>query len=297
MHLSSSYNSGTKVNYKTFLAYFLKQFVNTPSQLGWFDSRQVSAGFKALANNVQVINVGSSYPVASFEVKRISADLDRFYRMGFLKRRRAKRIITRPDGRTVTRGWKYDYAVTNQGWKYTRYLIPRILESKEDKLDEKNSQLWEVDDPTIQKFSLGSLSPEDAASEIVREKERRHVPAEFGIYGRYPRVYCRELFLKYIAARIGSNRNYLETIAIFNQARKQNKELSGAKDDVIEFYKTQATGSGFSFLKRATSYFVVNNINPPIRPNIPVSAATPDGVPLLLLLRAIEDELRKKGFE
>lgn len=57
-----------------------------------------------------------------FSTKRVSGDLDRLYRMGFLNRKRARRVLfsEKPLGRL--RGFMYVYRVSAQGWQYIDYM-------------------------------------------------------------------------------------------------------------------------------------------------------------------------------
>jgi len=57
-----------------------------------------------------------------FCVKRISNDLNRLYKMSFLKRRRIKRKVTTQSGRACHRGFCYEYRISKQGLKYLDYL-------------------------------------------------------------------------------------------------------------------------------------------------------------------------------
>ena len=58
-----------------------------------------------------------------FRTKLISNDLRRLYAMGFLKRRRVKRLCRTKSGKTCFRGYEYRYSISSQGWKYLRYLM------------------------------------------------------------------------------------------------------------------------------------------------------------------------------
>lgn len=57
-----------------------------------------------------------------YSIKRISGDLDRLYRMGFLKRKRTKRIIFVKNRPPITRGFCYLYSISAQGSKYLEFL-------------------------------------------------------------------------------------------------------------------------------------------------------------------------------
>jgi hypothetical protein len=57
-----------------------------------------------------------------FSVKRISGDLDRLYKMGFLTRRRIKRMVYPKCSPQVYRGFTYVYKISKQGWQYLDYL-------------------------------------------------------------------------------------------------------------------------------------------------------------------------------
>jgi hypothetical protein len=57
-----------------------------------------------------------------FSTKRISGDLDRLYRMGFLNRKRVKRVVYPKGSIPCVRGFSYDYRISKQGWQYLDYL-------------------------------------------------------------------------------------------------------------------------------------------------------------------------------
>ena len=57
-----------------------------------------------------------------FRTKLISNDLRRLYAMGFLKRKRVKRVCRTKSGKVCFRGYEYKYSISSQGWKYLRYL-------------------------------------------------------------------------------------------------------------------------------------------------------------------------------
>ena len=55
-------------------------------------------------------------------VKRVSNDLNRLYRMGFLNRKRQKRQVPIGGGKLCFRGYKYMYRISKQGRQYLDYL-------------------------------------------------------------------------------------------------------------------------------------------------------------------------------
>lgn len=76
-----------------------------------------------------------SYSV-KLSTKRISDDLDRLYRMKFLKRKRKKRRVTTKNGNICNRGYYYQYRVSKQGWQYVQYLDnpAKAITSNESKI-------------------------------------------------------------------------------------------------------------------------------------------------------------------
>lgn len=50
--------------------------------------------------------------------KKISSDLVRLYKMGFLSRKRMKRLVITRNGKTCYRGFVYFYHFTKQGISY-----------------------------------------------------------------------------------------------------------------------------------------------------------------------------------
>jgi predicted transcriptional regulator len=60
--------------------------------------------------------------VESRKVKDVSRDLGRLYRMGFLKRKKQKRICPSKHGRLCYKGFHFAYSFSSQGWKYLEYM-------------------------------------------------------------------------------------------------------------------------------------------------------------------------------
>jgi hypothetical protein len=70
--------------------------------------------------------------------KKISSDMDRLFRMGFLSRKRRKRRITTRNGKSCNRGFIYFYRFSKQGISYYSYLgrskIKRSIDKEASRL-------------------------------------------------------------------------------------------------------------------------------------------------------------------
>lgn len=234
------------------------------------------------------------YPQSAYEVKRISADLDRFYRMGLLKRRKVRRLIERErDGKQFHRGWEYAYSLSKQGLKYTGYLKANSAETKDQRHSNKYKQPWEIDDATVSKYALEmSLSNEEAALKLLKENKEKFQFPEHGVYyRRFPRRYDRELFLKYAASRILLRRTTRELIKKNRQLKSTEKREEQARDHandieklsrkVINMYKEE---TGWQLINMAIKYFQTHNMNPMIEsefPNVVIGAAPSYAIPHL----------------
>jgi hypothetical protein len=77
---------------------------------------------KELSN--ELVSQPNSYLLNPKEIntKRISNDLDRLYRMRFLKRRRQKRMVVNKYGANVRKGFEYVYSISKQGKSYLYHL-------------------------------------------------------------------------------------------------------------------------------------------------------------------------------
>jgi hypothetical protein len=248
------------------------------------------------------------YPQSAYEVKRISADLDRFYRMGLLNRRKARRFIGRKrDGKELVRGWEYAYWLSRQGVKYTAYLTANIAETKDQRHSNKYKKPWQIDDATISKYALQmSLSPEEAASELIEDNKQKFQFQEYGVYKRFPRRYDKELFQKYAASRILLRRTTWELIKKEKQLKSTERREEDAKDHakdieklsgkVIKMYKEE---TGWQLLDMAIKYFQTHNTNPLIEsefPSVILGASQSSGIPLLTLLDSVNRQLFRKGY-
>ena len=61
--------------------------------------------------------------VLRFRTKLISNDLRRLYAMGFLKRRRVKRLCKTKTGKMGFKGYEYKYSLSSQGRKYIEWMM------------------------------------------------------------------------------------------------------------------------------------------------------------------------------
>jgi hypothetical protein len=98
------------MDYEDILLNLTKLAVIPQSPLAdYFDSKLVSDIFKKLVlASALPVPLSRPYPPQAFEVKRISGDLDKLYRMGLLKRKRVKRLFRTSDGsRLFGRGYMY----------------------------------------------------------------------------------------------------------------------------------------------------------------------------------------------
>lgn len=76
---------------------------------------------KELSNEL-VSQPNSNMRSKEINTKRISNDLDRLYRMRFLKRKRQKRRVVNKYGANVRKGFEYVYSISKQGKSYIYHL-------------------------------------------------------------------------------------------------------------------------------------------------------------------------------
>ena len=86
----------------------------------YFDTTTAAAALLILAHLDPDKRI-SSTPLRSFSIKRISSELDKLYRMNFLRRRKTARKIC-VNGKSFNRGYKYSYRISSQGSKYVTWL-------------------------------------------------------------------------------------------------------------------------------------------------------------------------------
>ena len=125
----------------------------------------------------------------SMSKKRISNDLAKLYRMGFLSRKRVKRVVRSERGRRVSRGYEFRYHVTNKGYNYTLYKIGESLHRKEKYTPHYAHKNWEHE-----RAQLGFYKKR------VEEMKRRYDTMEF-LAEHYKKEYdvCeieREMYVK-----------------------------------------------------------------------------------------------------
>ena len=103
-------------------------------------------------------------PLSSITMKRLSGDLDRLYKMGFLKRRRSTRHIRQKSSFPFSRGFQYLYQVSKQGWQYSAYLQKDKGESQEGSADERfraemTDRMYQMFHRPLAEFVEGQVYP------------------------------------------------------------------------------------------------------------------------------------------
>lgn len=112
----------------------------------------------------------------TFSIKRVSGDLDRLYRMGFLSRRRVKRILNLRNSPPVNRGFSYLYKISKQGRQYLDYLSKPKTEDLPDPLDMLREAMAK---------DMHRRLPEQFA-EMLEEYMLKSPPRDRGRYKRFP---------------------------------------------------------------------------------------------------------------
>jgi hypothetical protein len=138
--------------------------------------------------------------LAKFTVKRISRDLDRLYKMGFLGAKPVKRQATTKNGTKCYRGYKYMYHVTVRGIQYYNYLLnPAEAEQRNRQRMYENSYKgqWALGLPP---GIIGRFPPELADVDgLYKEIQARSSKA--GRYNRFPNINDYTVVIKYIHAK------------------------------------------------------------------------------------------------
>lgn len=92
-----------------------------------FSTRDV---YNLFMDYVRMTSGDTLFPLRNITMKRLSGDLDRLYRMGFLNRRKTIREIRQKSPMPSNRGFQYLYKVSKQGWQYSAYLQKDNAESQ-----------------------------------------------------------------------------------------------------------------------------------------------------------------------
>jgi hypothetical protein len=247
-----------------------------------FDSSIASAEFKnRRANGLLRVRLSKNYPPKFFEVKKISGDLDRLFRMGLLKRKRQIRYFQRKDGKSFGRGYKYLYKITRQGWRYATYLLENIDLPPEDR-PRKGKKRWDLLDEAMV-ASLKSKLPEEKRP--VFEYLCKYVSDDEGQTpnNRFPRRIDTKLLddlfdSKYLLGQKTKEAEQLHTLA--SKAVRLAEDFRNIHDESIlsrgpstpspypsssSFVPPEHPLSGLQLLSKARDYFSVNRINPFIR--------------------------------
>jgi hypothetical protein len=162
---------------------------------GGFDAKEFSL---ILQNHLMKTGYAAKNPgsMRKVSIKRISNDLDRLYRMGFLHAQRAKREITSRSGRRCNRGYKYKYRISRQGLQYHGYLVnPEQARLKNEK--DKTARLIGISIRKIKTdVALGPGIPQDVKDIVMDFQDKQG-----GRYKRFPLRYEPSLAQKYAVAR------------------------------------------------------------------------------------------------
>jgi len=116
--------------------------------------------------------------------KRVSNDLGRLYRMGFLRRRAAVRRVRTRTGKTCNRGREWSYSISRQGWSYLVHMSDDKLKRLERRIDER----FEDEDMLVKVLVKGSRAEEMKPAELgswEREKVKMVISGSGG-YRRFP---------------------------------------------------------------------------------------------------------------
>jgi hypothetical protein len=167
---------------------------------GYFTSGVVSRLFKSFALfHTFPVPLGRPYPVRAFEVKKISGDLDRLFRMGLLKRKRVKRLFRTKAGKPFGRGYMYMYKITRQGMRYGVYLAANYGVSREERKKKRCEGPW-MDDEAKVEVMARSNAPVEAVGVIVEERKQKLHSGK--ALRRFPVVFDDGLYTWYLAARL-----------------------------------------------------------------------------------------------
>ncbi|HEV8387135.1 MAG TPA: hypothetical protein VGQ03_05895 [Nitrososphaera sp.] len=134
-----------------------------------------------------------------FSTKRISGDLDRLYRMGFVRRRRVRRKVISRTGIPVFRGFEYRYVINKQGWQYLQYLAkPKVVEKKsivdqiQDGIQERLIEHAHNTMPALHAYFLEEIVTETLADKPFEDRGR---------HKRFPTEKYRWLFNELVNCR------------------------------------------------------------------------------------------------
>lgn len=142
---------------------------------------------------------GYAHLIEKFSIKRISSDLDRLHRMGFLAARRVKRQVMTKTGIRCNKGYNYMYSITSQGRQYYNYLLnpEEAYRRNKTKIRQKqeDSQALLGITPSLTRFP-----PELAdVEELYKENQARSTKA--GRFNRFPNINGDSIIMKYILAK------------------------------------------------------------------------------------------------
>ena len=197
-----------------------------PLEYRRFTSRLVSQAFKAFAGTAMPFALSRRYPSTAFEVKSISGDLDRLYRMRLLKREIRKRQSKTKKGKSVIRGREYVYEISKQGWKYVGFLAengpPSVRRAKANTSDTINTAIeMAVKENFLPHKALDAYG---IISKYLFSNKKGSVRWRFPI-----RNYDWELF-----------HLYLDTVATLCRQRNKANDLAKRALDLVVSYKEES---------------------------------------------------------
>lgn len=196
-----------------------------PLSMDYFDARSVSVIFQRNGNRGMPIPMSKNYPQGAFSLKRISADLDRLYRMNLLKRKRISRLFfVNRFGKPFGRGFMYAYKLSAQGWKYAKYLAENLGVSRQERKRRRNGkykEYWNPDDLVIQ-GAIRRNVPFPAVA-LVADENIKKMPTE-GIYNRFPIQFDEDLFVKVLEEKIAREKTKTELVSLTERAIDLAKE-------------------------------------------------------------------------
>jgi hypothetical protein len=219
------------------------------------DSVTLSSVLQAPGGAGIPVRLSRAYPPQAFSSKRISADLDRLYRMGLLKRKRVKRMFKSKKGKEFGRGYRYQYELSEQGSKYALYLASYHGISRNERKQIRSNQYKKYDsDELVVKALVHGNAPVTSVAEIADSQEK-HIPKE-GICERFPIQHDSELYTRYLVERLqrGKLENKLKSI------EQQVSQLQG-KGFGVEVGQHETP---LQLLRKARGAIAKGSINPNI---------------------------------
>lgn len=219
------------------------------------DSATLSSVFKASGGTQLPVALSRVYHPHAFSAKSISADLDRLYRMGLLKRKRTKRMFKNKKGESFGRGYQYQYELSAQGSKYASYLADFHGISRNKRKRQRNIRYkkYASDESAIQALINGKAPLPSAA--VIADSQEGRIPKE-GIYERFPIQHDTGLYTRFLAEKL--QRGKLEIQLKTMKSRVDQLKGKGTGTDPVQQETT------LQLLKKARRSVATGKIDPKI---------------------------------